>query len=716
MVKDYRDLKYFFQPNGIAVIGASSDPGKGGAAIYNNLLKWFGGSVYPINPRAATIFGHQAYRSVLDVPGPVDMAVIYIAAPFVPAAVSECAQKGVKAVIIESAGFSEAGPEGQQISDAVLEIAEKAGMRIWGPNCAGFMDTTSGVVTLFGAVDNIRRGGASFFGQSGLLSGSLIDESLAADLFGICKSCSIGNKADLNETDFVEYLGEDPETKVISMYLESIVDGQRFLQAARRISCKKPLLLLKSGRTQKGARAALSHTGSLALDDRVAEGAFKQAGIVRVGDVMDLLDMTRAFSLRPLESAGGRVAIVTASGAGGVMACDELVRRELVVPNLAESSEARLREVFPPWAEAANPIDFWAAVGNVGMDSAFYHSMEVALNDENVDMVLVLMYMMPVVELVDYAKLEGLLKRYSKPVVSWGVGSPEYESIWKKGMENAGVPHFQRISTAAETLAAMRDYVQWREKTCSQIPYKITPAGEQLDRVQTILTHVKDERRMLLNEVESKQVLNVYGIPVTRELIAGDEHQAVDAADSIGYPVVLKILSSETTHKSDIGGVKTNLRDEGQVRLAYRSMVENGKCKLADIRYEGILVQEMLQGGIEVIVGMTRDPIFGPVVMFGLGGVFVEVMKDVVFRAAPLSEPDAEDMVRQIKGYHVLKGVRGGQPSDIRAIVQVLLAVSQLALDVPQIAQIDINPLFVFPQGRGVKALDAVISLNTEKS
>lgn len=710
-VKDFRSLRYFFQPEGVAVVGASNNSSKGGSHIIRNMLRWYPGPVYPINPRDKTIFDRPAYRSVLDTPGRVDLAMLLIPAPSIPAVLRECGQKGVKAVLIESSGFAEAGPNGQRLNAEALAIADEYGMRIWGPNCTGLVDAVSGVVSPFGYMDAIRQGRVSFVSQSGMLSGVLTSYIVTTNMFGVCKCCAIGNKADLNESDFLEYLGEDPGTEIITMYLESLVDGRRFIDAAARISRQKPLLLLKSGRTSQGARASQSHTAGLAVDDRVAEGAFQQCGIVRVDDLMELLELTKAFAMQPFQNAGDRVAVVTTTGGAGVMAADELARRGLIVPRLSERSLARLREVYPDWVEPDNPVDFWTTAEQIGTDRALQHCLQVALEDDDIDMVLLMIVVGPLVASFDFAGFSNLVGRYQKPVVLWGVGEPQFHGPWKQEIEQGGIPCFWNISTAANALKAMRDFAVWHRTGQPGRFAPLQPAAPP-DGIEPLFARAAGERRTALNEAEAKQVLRGYGVPVTAELLATTEDAAAAAAAQLGYPVALKIASSEIAHKSDAGGVRLSLTDEAQVRAAYRDILQAVERRFPDARRDGVLVQEMLHGGTEVIIGMTRDPQFGPVIMFGLGGIFVEVLEDVAFRLAPLSEADADALIRQVKGFRLLQGVRGNPPADLAAIKQALLAVSRLAVDCPQIAQIDVNPLIVFPAGKGAKAADALVMLD----
>ena len=718
-------MNFFFEPGSIAIIGASSNPAKGGYAIVQNLLSSYQGKIFPINPKGEDILGLKSYASVLEVPEDIDLAVVIVKAEDVPDAVAQCAQKGIPGVVIESAGFAEIGEAGRQLQDKVVEIARGAGTRIWGPNCTGIANFERGLVTSYIVrnLSELRSGNVSFVSQSGMLAGALLLQIVTGDLFHVSKSCAIGNKADVDECDIIEYLADDPSTEVIAMYLESIKDGRRFMKVAAEASRRKPMVVLKSGRTSKGAKASLSHTGSITGDDKIVEAAFRLLGITRVYDFTELMDVTRAFSYLPFRKAGSRIAVVTITGGGGVVTADLLESHGLTLAQLSAETEASLRaEMFPAWAPAGNPLDVWPARERFSLQKVLDDSVQILLSDEGVDGLIILLLGYTGVGDVDIEAVGRLASGYGKPVVAWVGGDIRHVQEWGEALKRSGVPTYRDITAAVRALGAMNQYARWLEEVAPQtvgathaspLPGDIQGLPvQQSPRVAGILDAAREQGRRALTEEEAKLVLAEYGVPVARGIVVASADEAVAAAREIGYPVVLKVVSPDILHKSDVGGVRVGVKDDLEVRMAYEDIMASASRAMPAATIHGVSVQEMLAPGTEVIVGVTRDEQFGPVVAFGLGGLFVEILGGATLGIAPLSEVDAERLIHQSKGYSILKGARGRPPADLEAIKRVLIGVSRLAFDLDAVGQLDINPLVVYEAGHGVKAADALIVLS----
>ncbi|MBI4322128.1 MAG: acetate--CoA ligase family protein [Chloroflexi bacterium] len=707
----------------MAIIGASSNPEKAGYAIVQNLLNSYKGQIFPINPRGDSILGLKSYASVLDVPEEIDLAVVIVKAEDVSSAVAQCAQKGVRGVVIESAGFAEIGEEGRKLQERLVGLARTSGARIWGPNCTGIANFERGLVTSFIVrhLSEIRSGNVSFVSQSGMMAGALLLQIVTSGIFRVSKSCAIGNKADVDECDILEYLSQDSSTEVIAMYLESIKDGRRFMRVAREASRRKPMVVLKAGRTARGAVASISHTGSLAGDDKIVDAAFRQLGITRVYDFAELMDVAQAFSCLPFRNAGDRIAIITITGGGGVVATDLLETSGLRAAEFCAETEARLRaELFPSWAPASNPLDVWSARERYPLQKVLDDSVEILLSDEGVDGLMLLLLGYEGTGEADIERVARLACACGKPVVGWVGGHVRYVDEWSEALRRGNVPTFRHLPMAVRALKAMEEYAAWLRRDASlAIPVGTGAVGTlhatSLQRATSphreVFGAVQDGRHVL-TEGEAKRVLAEYGIPVTREILATSADAAVRGAREIGYPVVMKVVSPDILHKSDVGGVRIGVQNDDEARVGYEKILAASQRAVPSAQILGVSVQEMLPPGVEVIVGVTRDPQFGPVVMFGLGGIFVEVFADAAFGVAPLSDADAEQLIRQTKGYALLKGARGKPPSDIAAIKRVLVAVSRLAVDLDQVQQLDINPLIVYGAGLGAKAADALIVLS----
>jgi len=689
-------LDAFFHPQSVAVIGASRDPEKLGYAVLANLKEGgYPGRLYPVNPKADEILGLKAYPSVLDIPDPVDLAVVVIPYRFVPAVLEQCGQKGVRAVVVISAGFREAGREGLERERELVEIARKYHLRLIGPNCLGVIDTGTPLNATF-AAGMPPAGPIAFMSQSGALGTAVLDMALAGRI-GFSKFVSLGNKADVSEIDLLEAWGDDPASRVILIYVEGLPDGQRFIQVARKVTRHKPVVAIKSGVTKSGSRAVSSHTGSLAGSEAAYKAAFRQAGVIRATSMEALFDYARAFAYQPLLK-GDRIGIVTNAGGPGILATDALEHAGLEIPRLARETVGALEAHLPGAASAANPVD---VLGDALADR-YEHAIRLVLADPNVDGLIVIVTPQAMTEIERTAHVVGRMARETdKPVLGCFMGEARIEA----GIEvlrQYGVPNYPFPERAAAALAAMSAYRRERERPI----FEAQPCEVCIPPVRELFDRVRAEGRVSIGDAEAREVLEAYGFPVPKSRLAKTSDEAIEVAEEIGYPVVLKVASPDILHKTDVGGVKLNLSTPDDVRDAFDLIVYRAGRYVPGARIWGCLVQQMVSGGREVLVGMSRDPQFGPLVAFGLGGIYVEALKDVAFRVAPFSRQEAEEMIREIRAYPLLEGIRGEPPADHEAMVDALLRVSQLVTDFPEIVELDINPLMVFDEGRGAMAID----------
>jgi len=694
-------MKEFFSPRTIAVIGASREKGKVGYEVFKNVTGGgFNGRVFPVNPKTDHIDGHRCYPSISAVPGRIDLAVVVVPSRSVPRVIQECGEKGIKACVIISAGFKETGGEGARLEKNVVEIADKYNMRLIGPNCLGIIDTHSGLNASF-ATHMPRKGEIAFISQSGALCTAILDWSKAEGL-GFSKFISMGNEADLCETDFLEALADDPHTKVIIGYLESIRDGQRFMRVASRISRNKPIVLIKSGGTDAGARAASSHTGSLAGSDQAYEAAFRQCGVLRARSVEELFDLGTALAFQPLPE-GRRVAILTNAGGPGIMATDACEHAGLTLASLNRPTVDFLRANLPEASNFYNPVD---VLGDAKADR-YQLALDAVCKDTNVEAVIVLLTPQAMTEVEKTAEsIGGIASDQKKTVLTCFMG----EAVVRPGIEilkRHRIPNYPFPERASSALAAMARYHEWLGLPDRKIK------SFHVDRVavRRILKEASSKGQINLAEFEARKVISAYGIPIPKSRLASSAQEAVEAASEIGWPVAMKVASPDILHKSDIGAVKLGIITAEEVRDAFDLITMRTKRYMPEAKVLGVSVQQMVTEGKEVILGMTRDPQFGPLILFGLGGIYVEVLKDISFRVAPLSEYDAKEMIQEIRSYHLLSGIRGERPAEIDSIVEALLRVSQLAMDFPQIVELDINPLKVREPGQGAIAIDVRLTI-----
>jgi acetyl coenzyme A synthetase (ADP forming)-like protein len=702
---DNQSLMPILRPESIAVIGASRRPGTIGYQIVDNLLNsGYQGVVYPVNPKARSIHSIPTFASVKDIPGPVDLAMVVVPKQFVLDVVEECGEKGIKGLVVISAGFREVGGTGAELERQLMEKVRQYEMRLVGPNCMGVLSTRPELcMNATFAPTMPPPGPVSLMSQSGAMGVTILDYAAEYGI-GIADFVSVGNKPDVSGNDLVQFWAEDDRTSVILMYLENFGNPQKFYRMAREITKKKPIVVVKAGRTGVGARAASSHTGALAGADVAVDALLGQAGVIRVDTVEDLFDMAMAFDDLPVPE-GNRVAIVTNAGGPGIIIADACESRGLEVVALSDRTQAALREVLAEEASVRNPVDMIASA----TPESYRLVLDRVLEDEGIDAAIAAFVPPLGVRQQDVAQaIVDARQGHDKPVLAVLMGRQGLPQ-GRAELHEAGVPGYIFPESAAKALAAMYRYRQWLER----------PAGEfrqfdvDRDTVDRILRETCEAGEEHLAGPDALAVFRAYGIPVLESRIVKTADEAAAAASELGLPVVMKVESPDIVHKTDVGGVVVDLRTEEEVRVEFDAMVERVTNARPEAEVEGALIQRFVRGGRETIVGGTTDPTFGPLLMFGLGGVYVEALKDVVFRVHPLTDLDAEQMVRSIRGYRVLQGTRGEPPSDEAAIQEVIQRVSQLMGENPLIEELDINPFLV--QEKGGVALDARIRVNCEK-
>jgi acetate---CoA ligase (ADP-forming) len=696
-------IDILFNPISIAVIGASTTRGKLGNDVMRNLIdSGYQGRIYPINPNAGEILGLKAFRSIKEVPADVDVAVIVIPAKFVLPTVEECGEKGVKALVIITAGFKEIGKKGQEAEKKLVELAEKYEMVIQGPNCLGITNTSAPYNASFSA-GTPGKGTIAFASQSGALMTGILDWSLMEKI-GFSKFVSLGNKAHLDEADFIEAFGRDPDSTFILLYIESVVDGRKFMDACKKVIPHKPIFIVKSGVSIAGARAASSHTGSLAGSDMAYDVAFKQCGVRRANDMASLFDVAAVFDDMSLPS-GKRVAIITNAGGPGILTTDACDLRGLEIAQFTSETTEYLKTNLPPAASVNNPID---ALGTAQPED-YELCIEASLKDENVDSVLVLLTPQAMTKVTDTAKVivDAHKKHPDKPLIAvfMGGNSMVYPRIV---LTSGRIPVFDFPERAVHALSELYKYTVSRDRLKDEtIPkFKV-----DMKRVEKIIADVrKDKRRVLLGS-EAHAIAEAYDIPVARIRLAINSEEAKTLAEELGYPVVLKIASPDIIHKSDIGGIKVGINTPEEVEDHFNQILENAKKHMPDAKIYGVDVQEMADKGKELIIGCSRDVQFGPLIMFGTGGIYVNFLKDISFRLAPMTRSDASELIMETKIGKLLSGVRGEAPSDIEAIQDTILKISQLVTDFEEIVELDINPAFGYELGKGVSAVDVKITI-----
>ena len=676
-------LETLFSPQSVAVIGASSDETKVGGSIFKNIISDFKGKVFPINPKRKEISGYRCYPDVHHLPESPELVIIAIPAKFIPSVLKGCGQKKVKAAIIISAGFKESGGEGRELENEIKKIGKEYGIRILGPNCLGLINTFSNLNASF-AKDKPEKGEISLISQSGALCTAILDWAKLKRI-GFSKFVSLGNKSDINESDLLLALKEDKTTKVICGYLEDVVDGAKFMRIAKSVSKEKPVLLMKSGITPEGIRAASSHTGSLAGSDKAYETAFKQSGVIRVYSLEELFDLAIGFCFQPLLK-GNKIAIITNAGGPGIITTDSCQKEGLRLASFEKDTLELLHSHLPHASNIYNPVDI---LGDASA-SLYKLVLETVLKDRNVEGVIVLLTPQAMTEIEETGNaIVEVSQKSNKPILTSFMGEASIKETADNLRKNK-IPNYSFPERATKTYGAMARYRDWL-----LLPEE-KPVGYRIkkERVKQILNRVRKEKRVNLSSFEVKEILSNYGISCPKEKLAKSPIEAERIASEIGFPVVLKIASPEIIHKSDIGGVKFGTK-KSEIKELFEVIIEKGRKHFPKAKIWGVTVQEMVKDGKEVILGMSRDLQFGPLIMFGLGGIYVEILKDISFRIAPIIQREARKMIEEIKSYPLLTGVRGEEAVNIDLIVDCLLRLSQLVVDFPEILEMDINPLKV---------------------
>ena len=702
---DLKVMNGLLTPKAVAIIGASSTPGKIGHTVVKNLVESkYEGKIYPVNPKADEILGHKSYPSVTDIPGEVDAAILTIPAKFVLDSIKECGEKGVKGLIVITSGFSEVGEK--ELEEELVRTAQSYGMRILGPNIVGVLSNSDKFNGSFAPFLPLK-GNGSLVSQSGaLLIG--IDAATYLRGVGFDKLISIGNMSDVSFADTIEWLDQDDKTKCISLYIEGFKEGRRVIEVSQKAS--KPIIGLKSGISAHGAAAAASHTGSLAGAAKIYEAAFKQAGIIWADDLDNLFDRTQALSLQP-PMKGDNLLIITNGGGVGVLATDAAEKYGIPLKFAPEDVQVELKKHMPAFGSAKNPVDL---TGMAGTDW-YGDSVKYAIQHPWVDGLVILYCETAMTDPLEIA--QGIKNAIAesgvtdKPVTVSYVGGEKSEKAMRWLVDN-GLPAYGAPDLAINAIAALREFALNKENNNTVVN---DTKGIDKQKALAVIEKARAAGRDALTEIEAKQVFEAYKLPVTHSRVATSEDEAVKLAEEIGYPVVMKIVSPQILHKSDANGVKVNIKDEQAVRSTYHLILENAKKYKADADIHGVLVQEMAPMGTEVILGSVNDATFGPTVMFGLGGIFVEVLKDVTFRVAPFSKKQALEMISEIKGAPILQGVRGELPRDIDALADAICKYAFMVIDLAEeISESDANPVLVYEKGEGLKVVDARVILKNK--
>lgn len=697
-----KDLEKMFKPSSVAVIGASNKEGKVGNMVIKNLLTCgFTGKIYPVNPKEETIEGLKNYHSISEIDGDVDLAVVTIPSVAVNQSIIECGQKGIKNAIILTAGFKEVGGEGIKLEKELYDICQEYGINILGPNCIGNIDTHTPVSASFCQLMP-DKGDIAFISQSGAMLVALLDWSIKEGI-GFSKVVSIGNKVNVSEVDIIRYLADDPDTSVILCYLEEIANEAEYIEVMKEVTAKKPVVVLKSGSSAIGAKAASSHTGALAGNDFAFDAAFEQSGIIRVSTMQDLFDVGRAFSKIDLPK-NTNVAVVTNAGGGGVVTADSIEKYGLNMATFSDETVEKLKECMPPEGSIHNPID---VLGDASPER-YKKTLEAISQDENVDSIIVITCPTAAAEPIGIGnEILNVRKQTTKPMLVVNMGGITFEKINEELRQN-GIPTYVFPETAAKILSIVHQYVKMKETNANDT--KCENISADYDKAKEIISNVAKTGRKALLGSEAYQVAKCYGIDAAPIMLAKTAQSAVEFAHEIGFPVVLKIASDKILHKTDIGGVRVNLSTPEDVEKAFEEILQNSKKAYPDIEPEGIEVQGMLQSTTEVIIGMVKDRQFGPVIAFGMGGIYVNLIKDVSFKIAKgITINQIHNQINATKAGVLLKGYRGSKPADISKVSDIIMRIAKLTLDFEEINELDINPVFVYEDR--ATAIDIKITL-----
>ncbi|MCM8772613.1 MAG: acetate--CoA ligase [Candidatus Omnitrophica bacterium] len=679
-------MKYFFKPESVALIGASTNPEKLGFKILKNLIEGgFKGKIYPVNPKGENILNLKCYKSISEIPYFVELAIIVVPAEFVCDIAEECGKKGVKGLIVISAGFKEIGEEGKKREEKLKEIIKKYGVRLIGPNCLGIIDTRNKLNASF-AFEMPPEGKISFITQSGALGTAILDWAIKENV-GLSKFVSFGNKADVNEIDLIEELKDDEDTNVILLYLEGVSEGRKLIEVARKTISKKPIIIVKAGKTESGAKSASSHTGSLAGSDIAFNSAVKQSGIIRANTVEELFDYALIFSYQPILK-GNRIAIITNAGGPSVMAVDMIEEKGLLLSRFSEKTINLLKKYLPPVSSINNPVDI---LGDAKADR-YEKAVEAVLSDENVDGIIVILT--PQIVTQPYETAQSIVrtsKKYEKCVISCFMGGKRVEEGIKILKEN-GIPNYPTPERAVIALKGMDDYRRFRE---SNLKGRFIEFDVNKEKVREKIENLKRSKTKIIGDIEGREILFLYGINVVSSFIAKNEEECENFLKRNEGKFVMKLISPDIIHKTEAGGVKIGIKSPEEAKKAFKEIIDSARKYKPDAKIVGVQIQKMIEKGIEVIIGVSKDVQFGHLIMFGLGGIYVEILKDVSFRIAPLTDIDADEMVNEIKSAKILKGYRNIPECNTEKIKETILKISQLVCDFPEIKEMDINPLIV---------------------
>jgi len=701
------NLDKIFNPKSIAIVGANNVQGSVPFDIVNNILKSdFHGTVFPVSPREKSIVCLKTYKYVIDIQDPVDLAILVFPSSVCHLALEQIGQKGIKSVIIISAGFKEVGIAGKEKETQIKEIADKYDISFIGPNCLGVINTDPGVKLNASFARNMpSEGNIGFLSQSGALCTAVLDYAQSKNI-GFSKFVSFGNKADISEIDLLYYLADDPKTKVILIYLEEISDGKALMKCAKDIisGIGKPILAIKSGRTDEGAAAAASHTGSLAGSDDICNAALKQAGIIRCDDIREMFDKAIAFAYQPIPKSN-RVAIITNAGGPGVLTTDALIKDGQQLAKFSDDTTKIFKKKLPKTANIKNPVD---VIGDARADR-YNVAVTESLKDKNVDAGFIILTPQSMTEIDKIAQeIVKVSKGSDKPIYTSFMGATDVEAGIRILQQN-NIPHYILPESMSKAFTSVYEFSKFSNGK-SNNENKVT-IKKNKNKAVKILEAAINEKKKFLTENKTNEILSCYDLPVLKSFVANTSEEAAEFADKIGYPVVLKIVSDDIVHKFDIKGILLNVENRNDVKNGFDSIIENVSVNAPDAKINGILVRKMIPTGEEIILGIKRDNSFGQVIMYGLGGIFVEIFQDVSFRVAPLSTNDIKSMVSETKSSKILFGARGRKLKDVESLYSCLSKLSELAVDLPMIKELDINPLILLDENEGCFIADAKIML-----
>ena len=705
-----KNLETIFHPKSIAIIGTNKVKGSVPHDILDNILKSdFSGVVFPVSPREKSIKGIKAYKYVIDVPDDIDLAVLVFPSPVCHMALEQCGQKGIKSVIIISAGFKEIGQKGLEREQQLIEIARKYDISFIGPNCLGVINTFPGTHLNASFAREMPEGGnIGFLSQSGALCTAVLDYAIAKHI-GFSKFISFGNKADISEVDLLYYLMNDEETRVILMYLEEVSDGRALMAAAKEVIAKsgKPILIIKSGRTDEGASAAASHTGSLTGKDEICDAAFEQAGMIRCDHIEEMFNKAIAFAYQPAPLSE-KVAIITNAGGPGVLTTDAAVSSGLKLAKFSEQTTRILKRALPSTANLNNPVD---VIGDARADR-YTAAIQAAFEDEDVEGVFVILTPQSMTDIDTIAsEIVKIAEGQGKPIYASFMGQKDVASGIDI-LQRARIPHYSLPESMCSAFHAVYHF----SENLNRLREAPSPIEQSIGKdAKQIMESFKSNGRSYVTEIETISLLERYKLPCPSGGLASSLNEALEIAQSLGYPVVLKVVSDQVVHKSEVHGVELNILDQNELKNAYNRIHKNVSSQLPDAEIKGIYVTKMVTGCEELILGIKRDPSFGPVLMFGMGGIFVEIFKDVSFGVAPLTRQEASAMIKKTRAFQILAGSRGKSPRDLESIVDAMQRLGQLAIDFPEIEELDINPLFVLEKGKGSVIGDARMILSTHQ-